>query len=688
MKRFNYLITIAVFVLATGCSSTEEIIAPTDGKVEIKATLPSPKADTRVTLDGNTFTDKDRITLYFGMPSVNSVIKGTYIYDSQSKTWSGTELYWDDFTRETVTNQFVGIANNAPVKLDVPDNSCEVKANQSSDANYIASDLLVAYATTAKFTMVELPFDHAFAHLVIRITDQTTEAPFILNDKTVVKVEGVKRNCKVVFDLANSQTNITETGDISAITTRQKGFSGKTYSCELILPVQSFASGKTLSIESKINGKTYTYDLSSKEIQDKDKNGNLDKTSLLVQGKTTTLDFTITKTDIGIISATLTDWIETSANEESTPENYPVLEIGTVDELENILSKGEDFAGKTIKLTGDIDGTTLTLPIGQCPNPFRGIFDGQGYTVSNVKLDAATPAFMGLFGCTEGATIMNLNVKNVTINNKNQNSSTATGALIGYAVDTKVLNCHVKDANVEASYDNVGGLIGYADGCTVELCSSASRVTGHHNYAGGLIGEAMLSTVTKSYAIGDVALYKVNASDIPTGYYAGGLIGYFYGKNLADCYAWGNISCGSYAGGLLGGCGNVGIESSYAAGTVSKTIGGGLIGITERLELSNVKYCYWNAKATGADNTQADGVNTGTKIAGEFNISFVLTETPVSMEPVAEGLNKSGQDWELGTGSLFQNAEKKIYALPLLLKNSGNATQANLVVIEKLKANE
>ena len=79
----------------------------------------------------------------------------------------------------------------------------------------------------------------------------------------------------------------------------------------------------------------------------------------------------------------------------------------------------------SVKLTADITipaGTTWT-PIGSAANPYTGVFDGDGHTVSGLTASITAAEYnaendsvpFGLFGQTQGATIKNLKMSNVEI---------------------------------------------------------------------------------------------------------------------------------------------------------------------------------------------------------------------------------------------------------------------------------
>ncbi len=116
--------------------------------------------------------------------------------------------------------------------------------------------------------------------------------------------------------------------------------------------------------------------------------------------------------------------------------------ITTADELAGfaaLVDSGNSFAGKTVKLGADIDLMNAEWEaIGSSYYPFSGSFDGQGYTISNLKItkacgNIAASNRQGLFSTVVpvGATYM----KNVTL-------------------------CNV---DIEAGY-HVGGLLGTSDG--------------------------------------------------------------------------------------------------------------------------------------------------------------------------------------------------------------------------------
>lgn len=145
-----------------------------------------------------------------------------------------------------------------------------------------------------------------------------------------------------------------------------------------------------------------------------------------------------------------------------------------------------DFAGKTITLMTDIDlgangasGLKWTMIGDDDDNPFRGTFNGNGHTISNVYVNnnygtgsdeagiiIKIPRVTGLFGANEGI-IQNLTVKN------------------GYFLGVGHLRLPINN-----DIDCAGAIVGMNNG-TIENCTAiqvSSEVLKNH-YAGSICGQ-------------------------------------------------------------------------------------------------------------------------------------------------------------------------------------------------------
>ncbi|MCQ2375153.1 MAG: hypothetical protein MJ069_04545 [Salinivirgaceae bacterium] len=94
--------------------------------------------------------------------------------------------------------------------------------------------------------------------------------------------------------------------------------------------------------------------------------------------------------------------------------------IGTANELafmSYVVSAGtQGFDTLHYKLIADIDlNNQPWFSIGEARNPFKGVFDGNNHTISNMNVadSSAETRSIGLFGYSSGATIKNITVKGI-----------------------------------------------------------------------------------------------------------------------------------------------------------------------------------------------------------------------------------------------------------------------------------
>ena len=143
--------------------------------------------------------------------------------------------------------------------------------------------------------------------------------------------------------------------------------------------------------------------------------------------------------------------------------------------------QSDSWNSKYYKLLNNIDlGTMEWTPIGDTKKYFSGNFDGAGYSISGTLTMEATKIYVGIFGFGMGATIQNLSFKG----NINECKAPSLGSIIGYAVDTKIVNCHNTAALINAG-QNAGGIAGLCSG-TIIACSNSGAVTNKY-ITGGIV---------------------------------------------------------------------------------------------------------------------------------------------------------------------------------------------------------
>ncbi|MCQ2753533.1 MAG: hypothetical protein MJ231_00625 [bacterium] len=283
----------------------------------------------------------------------------------------------------------------------------------------------------------------------------------------------------------------------------------------------------------------------------------------------------------------------------------------TLAKLAELVNSGTTCLGKTITLTADIDLSAYSTgegwtPIGTSSRQFRGNFDGQGHKVKNLYINRPDSDYQGLFGYVYN----NAALKNVGIENCNVTGKGYVGGLAGIINSSSITNSYAT-GDVIGNGERVGGLTGDVFRSTVTNSYATGDVTGQGNSTGGLVGIIESnSTVTNSYATGDV---------IGNGERIGGLVGFIYSNStVTNSYATGDVTGqGNSTGGLVGYASSSAVRGCDAAGSVTGqgNYTGGLTGAAS--SSSTVTNCYATGSVTG------HGVYTGglTGAAGSSTVT-------------------------------------------------------------------
>ena len=123
------------------------------------------------------------------------------------------------------------------------------------------------------------------------------------------------------------------------------------------------------------------------------------------------------------------------------------------------------------------------VPIGNLVRDYKGTFDGNGKTITNLYINASQ-TFMGLFGYTYQSTIKNLTFENANVTN----TSWYTGILVGYAVNGSTLqNIKISETcQIKGGGNYTGGIAGILYGNAYN-CVNYATVQGIED-VGGLFG--------------------------------------------------------------------------------------------------------------------------------------------------------------------------------------------------------
>ena len=248
--------------------------------------------------------------------------------------------------------------------------------------------------------------------------------------------------------------------------------------------------------------------------------------------------------------ATSDVWGVTGGADGSSTEPYVITSPAGLDLLANKINGTggytQDFyAGKSFRQDADItyahntawDDATSTEnnfnPIGQ-KKYFRGIFDGDGHTISGIRIyrggnDLYDNSDIGLFGGNYGT------IKNVTISDARITGYSQVGGIVGYNGGT-VSNCHAANTvAVHAVSDGAykhGGIVGHNNSGTVSGCTSAATLT----YADGLTVCNTIGAIAGIISGGTIEdCLAIGASVSGTGY-VGAIIGFKISGTLRHNY--------------------------------------------------------------------------------------------------------------------------------------------------------
>ncbi|HSW00777.1 MAG TPA: GLUG motif-containing protein [Sedimentisphaerales bacterium] len=237
------------------------------------------------------------------------------------------------------------------------------------------------------------------------------------------------------------------------------------------------------------------------------------------------------------------------------------------------------------RLESSIDLSGIAWSVAVVPW-FAGGFDGNGYVISNLRIEGHS--YLGLFGeSSPEAAIFNLGLETADVHGSGNHvgalagcnrggiaSSSSTGTIAGAwqvgglaGRNEGSITASQTTATVHADGEDVGGLVGTNFG-SVAASHSAGAVSGHGRI-GGLVGRCDRDgSVHDSYSVASV---DGNAR------YVGGLVGYHSGS-IAGSHSVGTVVGGDHVGGLVGSNSGT-VAASYSRSMVSgRQLVGGFAG--------------------------------------------------------------------------------------------------------------
>ena len=256
------------------------------------------------------------------------------------------------------------------------------------------------------------------------------------------------------------------------------------------------------------------------------------------------------------------------------------------------LSHVMDYPSASFILTADLDPGSASYagigdnwtPLGNDVTQFFGDFNGNGHTISGLRVNQPSRSWVGFFGYTNGADISNIKLVDANI----FGGGMQVGSLVGFQIGGTVTNSTATGAVKGASY-RVGGLVGevFLSGSVTRCGFDGNVRSAGNSYVGGLVG-TIEGTISDSYSDGNVI----------GGDRVGGLVGLQGAGSITDSYSLADVTSSDGLTGGLAGATVGSVSRCFSAGKVTSpgSYTGGMIG---RVYSGSVLNSFWDTEASG-----------------------------------------------------------------------------------------
>ena len=381
---------------------------------------------------------------------------------------------------------------------------------------------------------------------------------------------------------------------------------------------------------------------------------------------------------------------------------YRIYNAVQLNQVRNFLGQSNVY----FSLEADIDMTDWIAennpvqgwqPIGSSSSSaFKGVFNGNGHTISNLWINRPGSECIGLFGYIINGSISDLKVVDADYLGKKY-----IGGLVGqyaFSAESKktIYNCFFRGSINGEQY--IGGIMGHFsssqgtkdDNFTISDCIADCSLNVSISNAGGILG---------SYSDGYTAYLHIikcyTRCVIVGGYDVGGILGglarlgigvstYKLIKYIDSCYSYVKIFPSGSCGGIVGGVSTGRIYNSYSSGMICANGDGSIGGLVGYFSLNNGE-CLYNYASfeniSGANSVC--GLIGGGEFSSANNVAInnvIEAENRNNLRRIQRGGSGSNNlAWTLTT--MIANGEK----LPIPADGAENGTSTGLSTL-KLQA--
>ena len=597
MKKLNYFLLGAAALMMTACSQDEvNLGGASDGNLQITVKLPAEGLGTRSFGDGYTAT--------------NLLM---YVYDADTKAYvtQQTATFPSNALQTTVSFNLVNGKSYYIAFLAESANAASVYSVNTADATLTVNyGAMTAYNTDAYdcfyqvYSTGVIGTDTPESSVTLyRPVAQVNWGTSDLTNPAVTQAYGTNITSSVTttayttFDLLgeNSEGKVVGTVDETQTEEITLGYlappTGETFPVSgydylsmqyLLVPRESSLLDLTLNISNN-DGSTV---LSKVEVSSAPVQANY-RTNIYGSLLTNTTTVSVLKdptwgTPDNSVQFT---WDGTSLTYPAVDSegNYNVTRASDLAGLAAMVNGTDgqtatDFSGQTIVLAADFDmggndfeqigAATRSGASAMGTKAFNGVFDGQGHTISNVKISgnnvAANVVGFIAYMNNPAASVKNVNFDNLVIDAPNCEQAGVVGMVTGGAT---VENVKVNSGSI-SSKEAAGGIVGRVTlNGTVKGCENHATISSGTN-AGGIVGAAYYTNNNGTMTIADCDNYgTINGS-----YAAAGIAG-LCSADVSGCNNYGTVNANAASvGGIVG--------EMKSAGSVKNCTNNGAVKVT------------------------------------------------------------------------------------------------------------
>lgn len=359
MKKTKFFkVALAAAVLSLSACNNEEVLTQ-----ESEIQLTSEITDSRVVsqnLQSTQIVTGQQVGVFIdGAKSTHNNVK--WVAGANGVLTTATPAYWGN-GNVTITayHPYNASCDGSPYTFSI-------KTDQSSDANYLNSDLLWATTTAAK---TNNPVSLTFGHVLSKITVSLTSDNIADLSGATVSICGTKTS-GLFNPMSSDLSNLSSEAEIVAGVTASNAYTASA----IILPQQVNSGTKFVKVSH--NNKTYHYALSE--------NKNFQR------GNSYNFNLKVTAAGLVALSSSITDWnCETISGEmvEDSDNNDVVAGM--------VVIRNQGLSDALYKLYGDQYSITINA------DGYAEMLESEVLNITELNLDAYEQDFQGVITTLEG----------------------------------------------------------------------------------------------------------------------------------------------------------------------------------------------------------------------------------------------------------------------------------------------